>query len=373
MMSPTENIRYYFFLGTEAELIKMTSVIKIFQQKKVPFKIISTGQNDIRKSTMLEYLGIKTIDIVLYDKPVFQSPLGLLFWCIRTLAVSIFALRKELSNRKAGNSWLIVHGDTVTSAMGSIAGRMSGMKVAHIEAGYHSSSLFHPFPEELDRAIASRFADVLFCPWDSIGKIYPTHKISINTGLNTSIDSLHIALKTPNTLRLNERLKGKKYFIFALHRQETLINTELVKNMINFLINLKTDLYCVFAFHNPTFKVLKDLGLLEKLEQNRHIITSPRLPYFEYVHLLNKSEFIMTDGVGNQQETYYLGKPCLILRHVVEGAEGMKGNALLSRNDPEIIRKFVAHYQKYRRLPLSYTKSPSVVISEYLLDKQNCK
>lgn len=367
MRKPTST-KYYFLLGTEAELIKMVSVIHIFQKKKIPFKIISSGQNDIRKSTVLVHLHIKNVDFVLYDKPVFQSPLGLLSWCAQTLIQAILLLRKEVKDKNS--TWLVIHGDTVTSALGGVAGRVCGLKVAHIEAGYKSSNLLRPFPEELDRAIASWCADVLFCPYDSIGKIYPTKKVAVNTGYNTSIDSLRLALKSPNNLRLKNTLKGKKYFIFALHRQETLINKEQVKNMINLLVNLKTNLYCVFAFHHPTFKVLTDLGLLDTLKEHKRIITSPRLPYFEYVHLLNESQFIMTDGVGNQQETYYLGKPCLILRDIVEGGEGMKGNALLSNNDPKVIKSFVKNYKNFQRPALSFKKSPSTIIVNYLLQKQ---
>lgn len=370
-MAEKKKTVYYFCLGTEAELIKMYSVIRHFQERKVPFKIVSTGQNDIRNSIMLKHLGISRIDKVLCEKAVYQSPAGLLSWWLKTFFKALVYLQSEALTNRGIRSCLVVHGDTVTTAMGAIAGRLGGMFVAHVEAGYRSSNLFHPFPEELDRAVASMFSHVLFCPYDSIGKRYATKKEAVNTGYNTSIDSLNLALKIPDTLRLNTKLKGKKYFIFALHRQETLINTALVRSMIDILTNLDTDLYCVFAFHNPTFKVLKDLNLLSELENNKKIITSPRLPYFEYIHLLDKSEFIMTDGVGNQQETYYLGKPCLILRSVVEGSEGMKGNAVLSMKDPAIIADFVKNYRKFKRPPLKYKQSPSAVIADYLIGLSN--
>ncbi len=363
---PTKNTNFLFFLGTEAELIKMAPVVSIFKEKSASFKIILTGQNDIRKSPILDYLRVSPYS-VLYEKPIKQTPLGLILWFIKTLFNGTLFLQTQVRNSPGKSTWLIIHGDTVTTMLGAIAGKIAGLKIAHVEAGYKSGNMFHPFPEELDRTVASSLSDVLFCPYDSIGFIPKTSKKTVNIGLNTSIDSLNLALKFPNHLRIKRLLNGKKYFIFALHRQETLLNKALVKKTINQLINLKSDLYCVFAQHGPTKKTLVDLGLYDKLTQNKKIISSDRLPYFEYVYLLKEAEFIMTDGVGNQQETYYLGKPCLILRTNTEGLEGLKNNAVLCNNSAKIFNDFASNYEKYRKKPIRANVSPSKIICDYLL------
>lgn len=358
--------KYYFFLGTEAELIKMTPVLKIFNNKKIPYKIISSGQNIITDSAMLKYLDRK-VDIYLSKKPVYQNPFGLILWLTTSLFLGVKILRKEFRSQNRNKVWFIIHGDTVSSALGAIFGRLFNIKTAHVEAGYKSKNLFHPFPEEIDRRFASFLSDVLFCPYKSIGIKSKTNTKSVDIGYNTSIDSLHLALNKSVKTDLLTRLKGKKYFIFALHRQETLINEKLFIKLIRMLIGLKTNLHCVFALHHPTKKLLEDLNLMKELTGKPNIIVTPRLSYFEYIHVLNRSEFIMTDGVGNQQETYYLGKPCLILRYLTEGLEGLNHNAILSKNNMSTIKKFIKEYKKYKKPPIMFKRSPSRVITNYLL------
>lgn len=368
-MSPSkQKNEYYFFLGTEAELIKMTPVLKIFNRRGIKYKIISSGQNYIEESPMLEYLKRK-VNIFFTKVPVYQKPTGLIYWFIVNLIKGIYILRRELRGKDLNKVWFVVHGDTVSTLMGSIIGRLTGLKVAHVEAGYKSPNLFRPFPEELDRTISSILSNVLFCPYDSIGRNPPQNKKCVNIGYNTSIDSLELALNRKTNSKLLLKIGKKKFFVFALHRQETLLNDELFRKLIKIVNSIDTNLICVFALHHPTKKKLEDTGLINFLKRNNKILLTNRLSYFEYIKVLDRSEFIMTDGVGNQQETYYLGKPCLILRNVTEGNEGLKGNALLSRINTKIIRDFPKIYNKYKRPKIADFKSPSKVIVDYLLSK----
>jgi UDP-N-acetylglucosamine 2-epimerase (non-hydrolysing) len=357
---------HYFFLGTEAELIKMAYVIQLFMKDKIPFKIVSSGQNDIRESLVLKYLKIKSVDILLSKKPVYQSPFGLISWFVITTIKGIFVMARELKSVNKKKTWMIIHGDTVSTMVGAMIGRCNGLKVAHVEAGYRSAHLFHPFPEELDRTVGSALSHVLFCPFDSIGHHdYKTRTPTVDIHYNTSLDSLNLALRTPVKSALLNKLRNKKYFIFALHRQEALLNRQLVEKMIRLLLEMDTGMTCVFAMHHPTKKVLEDLNLMGPIKKNKNIILTPRLPYFEYSHVFNKCEFIMTDGVGNQQETYYAGKPCLILRSRTEGLEGLNKNAVLSHNNIGTIAKFIKEYKKYKRKPLPYKIEPSRIIFDY--------
>lgn len=361
---------YYFFIGTEAELIKMMPVIKNFVDSKRNFKIISSGQNNIGQSQMLTYLGRK-IDILLFDGLVVPTPIGLISWMIRTFVVGFYVFYKEFGFAGVkSNNWLVVHGDTVSTLLGSLLGRIYGLKVAHVEAGYKSPNLFSPFPEEIDRRLASFLSSKLFCPFDSIGnKRIPENKKSINIGLNTSVDTLFLALNTKTDSKVIRRINSKKFFIFALHRQETLINKAKFKMLLETMLDLASTMTCVFTMHSPTKRVLYDLNMFHLLDKNENIIITERLPYFEYAKLLSCSEFIMTDGVGNQQETYYLGKPCLLLRNVTEGAEGVdSGNAMLYGDDVEKINYFMNNYKKFKRDIIQYEVSPSRVISEYLMN-----
>ena len=80
-----------------------------------------------------------------------------------------------------------------------------------------------------------------------------------------------------------------------------------------------------------------------------------------------KSEFIATDGGSNQEEAYYIGKPCIILRNVTERIEGLGENAVLSKGDEKIILKFINNYHKYERGRVKISVNPSRIIIDYLI------
>src|SRR5258708_329795 len=152
---------FYFFIGTEAELIKVMPVIKEFQAQKILFRIIASGQNNIQKSRLLQILKIRTLDMILSDDKIHQSSLGLFFWFIKTFVIGCFKMRRTSHNSK---NVMIVHGVTVSTVMGTLIGKLFGFQVAHLEAGLRSFNFLHPFPEEIDRVIVSQFADIHFCP-----------------------------------------------------------------------------------------------------------------------------------------------------------------------------------------------------------------
>ena len=92
----------------------------------------------------------------------------------------------------------------------------------------------------------------------------------------------------------------------------------------------------------------------------------PRLPFIQFIHLLDKAQFIATDGGSNQEESYYLGKPCLILRNVTERTDGLGKNAVLSKGKEDTILHFTQNYKKYKRGRARLEERPSKIIVDYL-------
>jgi UDP-N-acetylglucosamine 2-epimerase (non-hydrolysing) len=359
----------YFFIGTEAELLKVMPIMQELSSRGVTYKLIFSGQNDINDSYILNILGIEKPDIVLYTGKISKSALGLFFWFIKVFVRGFKILRKEFSGLNKKETYLIVHGDTVSTFMGAVLGKLNGLKVAHTEAGYRSYNYLQPFPEELDRILTSFFSDVHFCPYEKLIKNVEKRKgDKVNTGYNTFIDSLTFALSQEVQNDFIKSLLGKPYFIFIMHRQENLFNEQLVRNMVDLLQEISEKMTCVFITHELTAVTLKKLNLFDTIKNNRHILVSPRIPYFEFIKLLDNSKFIMTDGGGNQQESYYLGKPCLILRNVTEGTEGIGSNVILSKNEFSVIKSFVNDYQKYKFPRIQPDNKPSKIIAEYLIN-----
>ena len=265
---------------------------------------------------------------------------------------------------------MLVHGDTVSTVMGAILGRIYGLEVVHVEAGLRSFNFLNPFPEEIDRYIVSKLSTIHFCPNEWAVKNLKNEKgIKVNTIQNTLIESLHFALmqKSKDALFLN--LEKKDFFIFIMHRQENLLQKEFVTSMINKIQEIAKKKPCLFVVHASTKYVLESNNLWEKIIKDKNILVSSRLDYFVFVHLLEKAKFFITDGGSNQEEAYYLGKPCLIMRKATERVEGLGENVMLSGTRITTIQNFIKHVTKYERPIISTKEKPSQIITNFFIKR----
>lgn len=349
----------------------MMPVMQACHRRGLAFQLIASGQNDIERSELLKYCGKVKPDHVLHSGPIRKNALGLLLWFIKTLLLSIWRLRPVFSQHKRGQGILVVHGDTVSTVMGALLGKLYGLQVAHVEAGLRSFDFFHPFPEEIDRIITSRLADIHFCPnaW-SVGNIKAKRGEKIDTGHNTLLDALAIAQAETNVSQQVNQLRREPYFVFVMHRQENLFNDELVRSLVAKVIHQSKETHCVFILHHLTEVALDRLGLLEKLKHIKTLTTVRRMPYVEFMQLLSTAEYVVTDGGSNQEECYYLGKPCLVLRKVTERTEGLGQNVVLSKLNPATIDDFLANPERYAKPPVEAINSPSSIIVRWLDGEQ---
>lgn len=360
-------------MGTTAEFIKLAPIIKELKKRNIKLKIITSGQNPINFSDLKGYMGLVKADIALKEKPRKSSMLLFLMWGFKSLFEGITSLKKEFRGLNKKNSYFIVHGDTISSTIGSLIAKFHGLKLIHIESGLRSFSFFEPFPEEICRVINMRLADILFCPnqW-AINNIKTFKGIKIDTKQNTLVETFRWAMKvnkpslrSSNLKNLDFKKKYKKYFILYIRRQEHLyfqkkwtgkiINTILRKTPVN--------LNCLFSVH-----FLNKNLIPENLTQNiqNKLITIEKLPYANFMKLMSQAEFIATDGCTNQEEASYMGLPMLALRNRTERIEGLGKNVIISYGNEHIIKDFLKNYKKYRQLPLRFTKRPSKIIVDYL-------
>lgn len=359
---------YYFFIGTTAELIKLFPVLKEFQKREINFKIISSGQNDLYNDELLKYLNIQKLDIVLYKGVIRQNFLSLFFWFFKTFFKGIFTLKKEFAKKNNEKSCLIVHGDTVSTVMGALIGRIFRLSVAHLEAGLRSNNYLHPFPEEIDRVITSYLANWHFCPnrW-AVDNLKKRKGIKINTYQNTLLDSLQIAGKLTIDPQLQRQLNNTQFYIFIIHRQENVFNKKLLFGLLTNVLNKTNNLKCLFILHDLTRASLEKFQLLKILQNNKSVIMSSRLPYFQFIPLLFKCEFIITDGGSNQEETSYIGKPCLLLRKFTERIEGLNRNVMVSNNNLRAINDFIDNYKRYQYPIMNLSARPSEIIADNII------
>jgi UDP-N-acetylglucosamine 2-epimerase (non-hydrolysing) len=93
----------------------------------------------------------------------------------------------------------------------------------------------------------------------------------------------------------------------------------------------------------------------------------PRYSYFEFIRLIKSATFVVTDGGSNQEECYYMGKPCLIMRNTSERQEGIGSNAVISEYDFEKIRPVMENPAKFAIVPEGLDVSPSKIIVDELI------
>lgn len=360
----------YIFLGTTAELIKLVPVIKEFQRRKVKYRIVLSGQTDINFQEFNKLIGRQKIYFSFRSINKKLSPLHLALWTIKTTLTAVSWGRKEFAQREIKKDLFLVQGDTVTAVIGAIIARLNHLKLAHIEAGYRSHNFLEPFPEEICRTLVDRLADINFCSnkWNCQNS-KRNRGVNIDTNWNTSVESLSLALKFKMKPDLLKSLRKKAYFIFLLHRQEHMfIRKDETRNLTDLILKQANKNHsCLFIIHKVTQKYLSDMGLEKEVYKNKSIIPTPGLPFLEFIHVLKNSEFIVSDGGGNQQEAHFLGKPLLILRRATEQREGIGENAVLSREDPKIINAFFKNYKKLRRSKARISVWPSKIIVDELV------
>lgn len=358
----------YFFIGTEAELIKLFPLLLELDKSKTPYRIIASGQNDIKNSTVLKALNGGTVDLELsQESDIKKSAAGLIQWFLRTWRTAKKMLLATFGKEQLCNALLIVHGDTVSTLMGAYLGKHFSMRVGHVEAGLRSHNWLHPFPEEIDRVLTSRKAEYHFAPGQlACQNLKNVRGKVVDTVYNTVVDSLAYSRTVACKDDRITALQKLPYFVFVLHRQENLANKALVSGMMQRVLTLSTAIHCVFILHKPTEVALQEMGLLEKVLAAPCVTALPRVEYFDFMKLLDGAAYVITDGGSNQEELSYMGKPCLIMRLHTERQDGIGENAILYGGNLAQVDSFTSNYQQYCREPIQPDFSPAARIAAVL-------
>ncbi|MCD6577661.1 MAG: UDP-N-acetylglucosamine 2-epimerase (non-hydrolyzing) [Anaerolineaceae bacterium] len=337
-------IRVMTVFGTRPEAIKLAPVIQ--QLERDPrFKsiIVVTAQHREMLDQVLDLFKIKPDR----DLNLMRNNQSL-----ASLTASIFThLDPILEEYKP--DWLLVQGDTTTVMATTLAAYYRRIKIGHVEAGLRTGNKWQPFPEEINRRIASVTADLHFAPTDWARNNLLKENIADNliqvTG-NTIIDALTQITVLPIPKEI-ENLLGKKgilsekkqLIVVTAHRRENFGTP--IRNICAALQSLaekyKNKIEIVYPVHlNPNIN--KPVRAL--LNNIPNITLLPSLEYLSLIHLLKHAHLIMTDSGGIQEEATGLGIPCLVLREVTERPEGIEAGVLkLVGTNAEAILKETVH------------------------------
>ncbi len=313
--------------GTRPEVIKLAPVVRALRAcDQLSTQVCVTAQHRQMLDVMLSNFDIRPD----HDLDLMRPNQDLIGFSARALP------RIQDILRRVRPDFVLVQGDTTTAFVTALAAFYERVPVGHVEAGLRSFDAANPYPEETNRVMISRLADLHFVPTtiarkNLLSEGIPALKI-VQTG-NTVVDSLRLEGARPARFRdpalraaLDAMPAGGKAVVVTTHRREN-HGRPLASlcDAFRTLVERHPELHLFYPVHmNPAISSV----VRGRLRHPRaHLL--PALDYFDLIGLLRRCDFVMTDSGGLQEEAPSLGKPVIVLRETTERPEAVAAGAAL--------------------------------------------
>lgn len=338
MMNAQPKAKILTVFGTRPEAIKMFPLVHALNAEPgIDARVAVTAQHREMLDQVLDIAGIVP-DIDLDLMTAGQSLDALSARIITEFGAALDAERPDR---------ILVHGDTLTTMMATLAAYFRKIPVGHVEAGLRSGNIYSPWPEEVNRKVTGAVADLHFAPTQAsadalMAENVPAANIHI-TG-NTVIDALlatRARIDADPALAagldpLAQRFAGKRIVAVTSHRRENFGDGMAAIARAIARIAARPDTAIIFPVHpNPAVRPVMEqmLGALPNVA-----LIDP-LDYPHFVRLMAMSELVLTDSGGVQEEAPSLGKPVLVMRDTTERPEGVTAGTarLVGTNENDIV------------------------------------
>ncbi len=341
------NARVLSIFGTRPEAVKMAPVVQALRRTpQVESRVCVTAQHRQMLDQVLELFDLHPdvdLDLMQPDQD------------LPSLTAAILThLDPVLADLKP--DWILVQGDTTTVLASSLAAFYRHIRVGHVEAGLRTNDKWQPYPEEINRRLASVVTDLHFAPteWarqNLLRENIPASQVVV-TG-NPVIDALQQVARMPATPSVKALLDGigvhddtaisnasagtPHMILVTAHRRENFGKPlEDICRALRHLVEIyQGSLRIVYPVHlNPNVQ-----GPVHRwLDGISQITLLQPLDYLPMVHLMKHASLVLTDSGGLQEEAPAFGKPVLVMRQVTERPEGVQaGTVRLVGTDPQII------------------------------------
>lgn len=313
-------IKVMTIFGTRPEAIKMAPLVKELEKNsdKIESIVCVTAQHRQMLDQVLEIFDIKPD----YDLNIMKDRQTL----VEIVTRSLEGLDKVMKEAKP--DIVLVHGDTSTTFVGSLAAFYNQIAVGHVEAGLRTYNKYFPFPEEVNRRITGVIADMHFAPTKRNENNLLSENVSPDdifiTG-NTVIDALNTTVREDYVFK-DECLKNldwdnKRVIVMTAHRRENLGEPlENICNAVRDIVLKYEDVEVVYPVHlNPIVRetASRILGDLDRVKLIDPVNAD------ELHNAIKRGYFVLTDSGGLQEEAPSLGKPVLVLRNETERPEAI--------------------------------------------------
>ncbi len=317
--------------GTRPEAIKMAPLVLELKKRQAEFETIVavTAQHRQMLDQVLKTFAIQPD----YDLNIMKDRQTLIDVTTRGLE------GLDLVMKETDPDIVLVHGDTSTTFIASLAAYYNQIAVGHVEAGLRTWNKYSPFPEEVNRQLTGIIADLHFSPTEqSAQNLLNENKKeeSIFITGNTAIDALKTTVKKQYNHEVLDGLGDDRLILLTAHRRENL--GEPMRNMFRAIKRIVTehpDVQVVYPIHlNPVVREIAD----EVLGNDQRIHLIEPLDVIDFHNFANRAYLILTDSGGVQEEAPSLGVPVLVLRDTTERPEGIHAGTLkLAGTDEETI------------------------------------
>jgi UDP-N-acetylglucosamine 2-epimerase (non-hydrolysing) len=296
--------------GTRPNFMKVAPVWRVLHGRGAATRLIHTGQHfDAAMSEVfLHDLGMPEPDVRLQAGGGSHAE--------QTAAVLVGIEKDLLAFRPDA---LLVVGDVTSTMAAALAAAKLGVPVVHLEAGLRSRDW--TMPEEINRVITDRIADLLLTPSRDADANLVAEGIGAERIVfvgNVMIDSLHWARARPTDALARFGLLGRKYAIATLHRPANVDTPEAMAETIEALVTIAARVPLLFPVHPRTVARARAFGLSERLQATPGLRVVEPVGYNDFVTLLSDASLVATDSGGIQEESTALGVPCLTLRNGTE-------------------------------------------------------
>lgn len=343
-----KKIKVMTVFGTRPEAIKMAPLVLELKkhEKDIETIVTVTAQHREMLDQVLEVFDI-TPD---YDLNIMKSRQSLKDVTIRALE-GLDQVLKEVEP-----DIVLVHGDTSTTFVASLAAFYNQIAVGHVEAGLRTWNKYSPFPEELNRQLTGVIADLHFAPTSKAEQNLLQENKKPETIFvtgNTAIDALKTTVRDNYHHPVLDKVGNDRMILLTAHRRENL--GEPMRHMfkaIKRLVDEFSDVQVVYPVHlNPAVREVAD----EILGDDSRIHLINPLEVIDFHNFLSRAHIIMTDSGGIQEEAPSLGVPVLVLRDTTERPEGIEAGTLkLAGTDEETIynlaKELLSDQTEYERM-----------------------
>lgn len=231
---------------------------------------------------------------------------------------------------------VLIYGDTNSTLAGAITAKKLHIKVVHVEAGLRSFNI--KMPEEVNRILADRISDILYCPTEEARKNLMAEGFeNFNSRIVVIGDvmydaALFYAEKSKITSKIIGKLSLDNYALCTLHRAENTDEKSKLESICKALNELNKEIEIVLPIHPRTKK------MLEKFKLKLDVTLIEPVGYFDMISLLENASLVLTDSGGLQKEAYFFKKPCVTMREQTEWVELLDAKVnVLAGSDEKLI------------------------------------